>query len=157
MRRDSCLLRLGIAFMFILGLSITANAERDRNVGLVAGVSASPNQFYVGGHVMAGQVIKDLWFRPDLEIGFGNGSMLVGLNGEFAYMLNIAKSEWTPYFGAGPALVIQSFHHQSGNDSHVGPGFNFLGGVRKKRGVFAEVKAGTMDSPSFKLGIGYTF
>lgn len=106
---------------------------------------------------MAGQVIKDLWFRPDFEIGFGDSSTLVGLNGEFAYMLSLSKSSWTPYVGAGPALVIRNFHNKSGNNTHVGPGFNFLGGIRKKRGVFVEVKAGAMDSPSFKLGIGYTF
>jgi hypothetical protein len=155
MRRYMGLFRSGLLLFFILYFSISASAER--NVGMVAGISASPNQFYVGGHVMAGQVTKDLWFKPNFEVGFGNSSTLVGLNGEFAYMLSLTKSEWTPYVGAGPALVIQSFHHNTGNDSHVGPGFNFLGGVRKKKGVFAEVKAGALDSPSFKLGIGYTF
>ena len=155
MHRYPWLSRVGILMVFLLSFSISAHAER--NVGLVAGISASPTQFYVGGHVLAGQVTRDLWFRPDLEIGFGDSSTLVGLNGEFAYMLNIAKSEWTPYVGAGPALVIQSIHHNSGHDTHVGPGFNFLGGIRKKKGLFAEVKAGVIDSPAFKLGIGYTF
>lgn len=147
--------RVGVLVVFLFSFSISAYAQN--NVGLVAGISASPNQFYVGAHVLAGQVTKDLWFRPDFEIGFGDSSTLVGLNGEFAYMLSIAKSEWTPYVGAGPALVIQSIHHNSGQGTHVGPGFNFLGGIRKKKGLFAEVKAGLIDSPAFKLGIGYTF
>jgi hypothetical protein len=159
MRKDMrwCL-RLGLLFIVGASLSVQAFAERaDREIGLVAGVSASPNQFYVGGHVLAGKVAKDLWFRPDFEIGFGSSSTLVGLNGEFAYMLELPKSAWTPYFGGGPALVIQSIDAKSGNHTHAGPGFNFLGGIRKKKGIFAEVKAGAIDSPSFKLGIGYTF
>jgi hypothetical protein len=142
--------RVGLLCLLFLIFSTPIFAER--NVGLVAGVSANPDQFYVGGHVLAGQVFKDLWFRPDFEIGFGDNSTLAGLNGEFAYMLNITKASWNPYVGAGPALVISHVH-----DTHVGPGFNFLIGVRKKKGVFAEIKAGFADSPAFKFGIGYTF
>src|SRR6185295_322093 len=135
MRRNTRKLRLGLLFILFLSFSFSIFAETKRNVGLVAGISASPNQFYVGGHVMAGQVIKDLGFRPDFEIGFGDNSTLVGLNGEFTYLLNVSKSSWTPYVGAGPALVISNFHHNSGNSTHVGPGFNFLGGIRKKQGM----------------------
>jgi hypothetical protein len=40
----------------------------------------------------------------------------------------------------------------------VDPGFNMLVGVaRRGKGLFAELKGGVIDSPSLKLGVGYSF
>ena len=36
-------------------------------------------------------------------------------------------------------------------------GVNFLAGVYQARGLFFEFKGGAMDSPYFKVGIGWTF
>ena len=128
-------------------------------VGLVAGVSASPDQFYFGVNVMAAKVATNFWFRPGGEVGFGNSTTLVGLNGEFVYLMDIRKSPWTAYFGGGPALNITTFHNDppAENNTEVGPGFNFLAGIRKSKGLFSEIKVGLMDSAEFKFGIGYTF
>jgi len=134
-------------------------AQRSRGAGLVAGVSASPDQFYIGGNVMAGKIEKDFWFRPGLEVGFGHSTTLVGLNGEFVYLMDLRKSPWTAYFGGGPAIIITTLHRDSpaNNSTDVGPGFNFLAGLRKSQGIFGEIKIGAMDSPAFKIGIGYSF
>jgi hypothetical protein len=42
-------------------------------------------------------------------------------------------------------------------DTDIGPGFNFVGGIQQPKGLLAEIKIGVLDSPDFKLGIGWTW
>jgi hypothetical protein len=125
-------------------------------VGVRAGISADPDQFYVGAHVDAAEVAKNFWFRPNAEVGFGSNRTLATFNGEFVYRVTTRK-EWNPYLGGGPALVITTFRAGPTHNTDVGPGFNFVAGLEQKKGLLAEVKLGLMDSPGFKLGIGWTF
>jgi hypothetical protein len=125
--------------------------------GVRAGISADPEQFYIGGHVDLKEVVERFWFRPNVEVGFGDGLTLATFNGEFVYLLKARTKEWTPYFGGGPAFVLGTFHNASGRHTDTGPGFNFVGGIQQQKGWLAEVKIGAMDSPSFKLGVGWTW
>jgi hypothetical protein len=154
-----CAWPIRCCLLLLILSAVAMPAVAERSVGVEAGVSASPDQFYVGGNVMAGKVAKDFWFRPSVEIGFGNHTTLAAFNGEFVYLMDLPKSDWTVYFGGGPALNIATFHRTGpgSNSTDVGGGFNFLGGIRKAHGIFAEIKAGVMDSPGFKFGVGYTF
>lgn len=45
------------------------------------------------------------------------------------------------------------FNDQSDSEA----GVNFLVGVEQRRGLFFEFKVGAMDSPDFKLGVGWAF
>jgi hypothetical protein len=137
----------------------TAQSNGQNGIGVLAGVSASPDQFYFGVNFMAAKVASNFWFRPGAEVGVGNSQTVVGINGEFIYLVDIRKSPWSAYFGGGPALMINTFHNDppASNNTDVGPGFNFLAGIRKSKGLFSEIKVGVMDSPEFKFGIGYTF
>lgn len=128
-------------------------------IGVLAGVSAAPDQFYFGVNFMAAKVASNFWFRPGGEVGLGNSRTVVGFNGEFIYLVDIHKSPWSAYFGGGPALMIDTTHNDAPaeNNTNVGPGFNFLAGIRKSKGLFSEIKVGLMDSPEFKFGIGFTF
>ena len=152
-------------FLLILltAMTVPAMAQSKSNgqsgIGVVAGVSAAPDQFYLGVNFMAAKVASNFWFRPGAEVGIGNSHTLVGLNGEFIYLVDIHKSPWSAYFGGGPALIIDTIHNDPplSNDTSVGPGFNFLAGIRKSKGLFSEIKVGVIDSPEFKFGIGYTF
>src|SRR5712671_1143393 len=159
MRKHTWPIRCCFMVLFFSILAVPAMAQK-RSAGVRAGISASPpNQFYVGVQVMAGEIVKDFWFRPNAEIGFGNSVTEVGLNGEFVYVMRLPKNDWTPYFGGGPALNITTIHGGAplNNNTNVGPGFNFLAGIGKTKGLFAEIKVGALDSPEFKFGIGYTF
>lgn len=157
MRKHRLTIQFCLAFLLLTCLAVPGFAQT--GFGVRAGISAQPNQFYLGAHVTTGEVVKNFWFKPNMEVGFGNHVTQVALNGEFVYQLNIAKSEWVPYLGGGPAINIATFHGEgnTGNVTDTGPGFNFLGGVGKTKGVFAEIKVGLIDSPEFKFGIGYTF
>jgi hypothetical protein len=119
-----------------------------------------PEQVYFGGHIDVAEIVSRFWFRPNVEVGFGDDRTLVGFNGEFVYLINRSFGDWTPYVGGGPAFVIRHFRTGppgSDHDTDVGPGFNFVGGIQRSKGLLAEIKIGVLDSPDFKLGIGWTW
>jgi hypothetical protein len=127
--------------------------------GVRAGVSADPDQFIFGGHYDTGPLIERLSFRPNAEVGVGDDRTTFSANFEFAYWFPIKKKPWSVYVGGGPALLV--YHHDEGSD-HAGrtdtePGFNLLIGVAHRGGLFAEVKAGLIDSPAVKFTVGFTF
>jgi hypothetical protein len=132
-------------------------ARAQEGVGIRAGVSAEPSQFYFGGHAAFGPVVDKLWFRPNLEVGVGNSVTLIALNGEFTYWVPLRKNPWNVYLGGGPAANIFSYGSVTNRNSAVRPGFNFLIGIAQRKGLFSEIKISAIDSPSFKFGIGYTF
>ena len=150
--------RTTLSFLLIVSFLVvgTASAAAQSRVGIRGGISADPEQVYFGGHVDAAEIAKQFWFRPNVEVGFGDSRTLATFNAEFVYRAATRK-EWTPYFGGGPALVLQTFRAGGTRDSDVGPGFNFVAGVEQRKGLLAEVKIGALDSPGFKLGIGWTW
>ncbi len=149
---------VALSLIAFFGL-FTSRAWAQGGVGVRAGVSVNPDQFYFGGHLELGPVVEKLWFRPNLEIGLGNARTVVALNGEFAYWFPLQRREWSVYVGGGPAVNIISFDQDrfANRDTDVEGGFNFLMGLSHERGFFTELKVGALDSPDLKFGIGYTF
>lgn len=135
----------------MLGLLMAAPAAA-QTVGVQAGVSIDPDQFYFGGHVETAPLVDRLRFRPSAEIGLGDDLTLVGLNLEFAYVFPSQRA-WSLYTGAGPALNII----KADGDTEAQGGFNILIGAAHRGGLFVEFKVGALDSPSAKFGIGYVF
>ena len=136
-----------------------ARAQTTGALGVRAGVSGSPGQFYAGLHYESAPFVDQLRFRPNIEVGVGDSQTLVALNFEFAYHIPIESgrrrrpNEWSLYIGAGPALVIDRFT----NNTNTGGGFNILIGAQHRQGFFTELKVGMIDSPGVKFGVGYTF
>ena len=137
----------------------TARAQTAGALGVRAGVSGSPGQFYAGLHYESEPFVDQLRFRPNIEVGVGDNQTLVALNFEFAYVVPLESgrrrrpNEWSLYIGAGPALVIDRFT----NNTNTGGGFNILIGAQHRGGFFTELKVGMIDSPGVKFGVGYTF
>lgn len=149
-----------VSFMFLVTFMILAGtaSAQSKGIGIRAGVSASPDQFYIGAHMNVTEIVENFWFRPNAEVGFGDGLTLLTLNPEFVYNLRIKSREWTPYIGGGPSFLVGSFKNATGgHDTDTGGGFNFVGGIQQKKGFMAEIKIGAFDSPDFKLGIGWTW
>jgi hypothetical protein len=138
---------LAASFLFL-----SAPARAQSGFGVRTGYSVDPDQFYFGAHVGVGPLVSRLWFRPNVEIGFGDNVTTFALNAELAYWFS-TKSAWRPYIGGGPALNIYDF--DAGSDTEGG--LNFLFGVAHRGGFFGEIKVGAFDSPDFKIGFGYTF
>jgi hypothetical protein len=127
-------------------------AAQDLEFGARAGVSVDPDQFYFGGHVQTEPLIDRLRFRPNVEIGLGDDTTLVGFNVEFAYFFP-TRSPWQLYAGGGPALNVIN----RDDDTRSEAGLNVLAGVQHTGGLFFEFKVGAFDSPDFKFGVGYSW
>jgi hypothetical protein len=124
-----------------------------QGLGVRAGASVDPDQFYFGGHYETRPLVDQLHFKPNLEIGIGDDVTTVGLNLEFVYKIPIDGSPWSLYAGGGPAVNFYSFK----NNSTTEGGLNVLVGVEAAQGLFFELKLGALDSPDVKVGVGYTW
>src|SRR5262249_23268451 len=125
-------LRLAFVAVAFAGLMLAGPPARaQQGFGGPTGVSVDPDPFYPGPHVGVGPLVSNLWFRPNLEIGFGDDVTLISINAELAYYFP-TKSAWRLYVGGGPALNI--YDHDSGSDTEGG--LNFLFGVQHRGGFF---------------------
>jgi len=142
------------ALLVVVALLAAVPARAQGGLGVRGGLSVEPDQAYIGGHADLGPLVGRLWFRPNIEIGFGDDVTTVAFNGELAYWLPRWKSGWRLYVGGGPALNLYDTEH-GGSDARAG--LNLLVGFAHKGGFFTEVKVGAFDSPDLKLGMGFTF
>jgi len=145
-------LRIICLLTALLFVSVPAIAQT--HTGVRAGVSADPDQFIFGGHLETQPIVKDLTFRPNVEVGVGDHTTTVSLNFEFAYWIPL-QDQWRLYVGAGPAANFYDYRGRRGSDT-VG-GLNFLVGAEHDNGLFFELKVGTIDSPSLKFNVGFSF
>ena len=140
--------------LFLLGLVLFSPASAlAQDGGIRGGISVDPDQFYFGGHLETSPLVDRLYFRPNVEVGFGDDVTLVGANMEFVYKFT-TRRPWNLYAGGGPALNIVMVNE---GDSNTDAGLNLLVGVEQSRGLFFEFKVGAIDSPNFKFGVGWTF
>jgi len=128
------------------------------HVGVRAGASGDPGQFFFGGHIESQPLAESVTFRPNVEVGVGHDVTVAAINLEFAWWLPAQARPWRVYLGGGPAAVIRSHHDGRGRgDGNVGGGFNLLLGAQHRDGLFGEFKVGLIDSPEVKVTIGYAF
>jgi hypothetical protein len=143
-------------FLGVVILSSTPALAQDG--GIRGGISVDPDQFYFGGHLETSPLVDRLYFRPNVEVGFGDDLTLIAANMEFVYKFTRNRS-LNLYAGAGPALNIFMFDDDGAgdNDADTEAGFNILVGAETPKGLFFEFKIGAMDSPDLKFGVGYTW
>ena len=152
MHTERGLPRYGIVVLLALAFSLLAGPARAQTVGVRAGVSVDPDQFYFGGHAETQALANRVHFRPNIEIGVGNDTTVSAFNIEFAYRFPSANP-WQVYAGAGPALNVIARRGRTDSEA----GFNFLIGLQHEDGLLVELKAGAFDSPRVKFGVGYAF
>jgi hypothetical protein len=146
-----------LAVLLTIMLASAASVRAQDHVGIRAGISGDPDQFFVGGHVESGPLARQLTFRPNVEVGVGD-DVLVAINLEFVHSVALDRHPWRVYFGGGPAALIGSGSGNGRNDDDdVGGGFNLLVGAQRRTGLFGELKVGLVDSPEVKVTVGYAF
>jgi hypothetical protein len=147
-------LRNTFSVILLTGLVLVAmpSSARAQGLGVRAGASVDPDQFYFGGHYESRSLVQQLHFKPNLEIGVGDDTTTVGVNFEFVYKIPI-DGPWNLYAGAGPAVNFYSFD----DDNETEGGLNILFGAETVQGLFFELKVGAIDSPDLKFGVGYTW
>jgi len=149
--------RLVTGVSFLLGLVLfSATPALAQDGGIRGGISVDPDQFYFGGHLETSPLIDRLYFRPNVEVGFGDDLTLIAANMEFVYKFT-TRRPWNVYAGGGPALNVYMLDGDGDNDSETDAGVNILVGVEQSSGLFFEFKIGAIDSPDFKFGVGYTW
>ncbi|MGH3164659.1 MAG: hypothetical protein ACRDN0_02050 [Trebonia sp.] len=140
------------ALLVLLAMSGTASAQ-NLGPGAEVGISGGPNQFYIGGNYTTPSIAGYVQFRPNVEIGFGNSQTLLAVNFDFIHNTPVKKKHHVSvYYGAGPSFNT-SF--TTGTNS-TGGGFDVLVGATSGK-FFGEVKLGVGNSPTVKVGIGYSF
>ena len=136
------------------------------DLGVRAGAAFDPELFLFGVQSRMGPILSQrVFFRPNAEFAFGEVTDLIALNFEGIYQFSGRKNigAWTPYAGAGPAMIFIHQSYSQGRDISFGnfdyeTGFNVLLGMRKNR-TFVELKSSLWSGPAPKLRIifGYTF
>lgn len=134
----------------LLLLATPANAQ---TFGVRAGASADPDQFFFGGHYETKPLMKNLTFRPNIEVGVGDDVTLVAFNIEFAYWIDLNNKPWKVYLGGGPAANL----YDQNDETDLQGGFNLMVGAQHRGGLFGEFKVGLIDSPDVKFTVGYAF
>lgn len=142
----------GMSFLLALVVFSPAPALA-QDGGIRGGISVDPDQFYFGGHLETSPLVDRLYFRPNVEVGFGDDVTLIAANMEFVYKFT-TRRPWNLYAGGGPALNVVMVNE---GDSNTDAGLNLLVGVEQSSGLFFEFKVGAIDSPNFKFGVGWTF
>jgi hypothetical protein len=143
----------GLSFLLAVVL-FSATPALAQDAGIRGGISLDPDQFYFGGHLETSPLVDRLYFRPNVEVGFGDDLVLIAANMEFVYKFTRGRA-WNLYAGAGPALNI--LMRDGNDDASTEGGFNILAGAESSRGLFFEFKLGVLDSPELKFGVGYTW
>ena len=141
---------LVLALLVSAALAAPASAQ---GLGVRAGASVDPDQFYFGGHYESRPLVEQLHFKPNVELGVGDDITTLGINFEFVYKIPIDGSPWNLYAGGGPAVNFYSFNDNNETEG----GLNVLVGAETSQGVFFELKLGALDSPDLKVGVGYTW
>jgi hypothetical protein len=141
--------------------------SRRWRLGVRAGAAFDPELFTFGIQSQMGPIFHPrVLFRPNAEFAFGEVTDLVALNLEGVYRFSAAsrRGNWTPYVGAGPALIFIHQNFQSGRKIDFGnfdyeTGFNILAGMQSRRGTFVELKTSLYSGPAPKLRVifGYNF
>ena len=157
-------------------------AARRFGAGLQGGVGLDPEIIDVGAHVTIGPIFKpELSFRPGVEIGAGELTTLFAINLDVLYALDgsVGDRSWTPYLGAGPSFGLSHRGFSTDDDDNVtvpgngdetedrgrfdfsdtdfNGGMNFIAGVRKRNGLFLEMKATAWGVSNIRLLAGFNF
>lgn len=157
MKRISALLSL-----LLLLSAATAQAELPP-IGARVGVTDwdDINQFHFGLDASLGEVLPNVEFTPNLEIGMGDDATIISINGDLAYQFTeLVTSPWGLYGGGALSLHVIDIDTPFGDHSDTDLGLNLLAGVTK---VFqnghqgrAEIRFGVLDSPDLKVTLGYS-
>lgn len=141
----------------LVGAALTAGAglpAAAQGVAVRGGMNVNPDQVYVGGQYEWGPLGQQVWLQPSADVGFGNDATLIALNFDAVYRRPLGKKPvWTAYGGGGPAL---NFYRLLGYNA-TEAGVSLVGGLLHHTGLMTEFRVGFLESPEFRVGIGYAF
>ena len=106
-----------------------------------------------------GDLAPNLMMSPNIEIGVGDNLTVTTVMMDFNYRFLKDWGSWNPYLGGGIGPVFYSAKH-GGSDTELG--LTAQGGIARRMVshagyMFLEFKIGMVESPDFKLTVGWMF
>ncbi len=154
---------LAVALLCVFPFTASRAQEVLLGIGGRVGATLDPDQVHFGVHADLGEIVENLVFRPNIEVGVGNDLTMVCLNPEVVYMLTDHKTKnYVPYAGGGLGFNLLSHRNSNprADDDEFQVGLNLLGGLEfetsQTSSLFVEAKFGVGDSPDVKLTFGFT-
>jgi len=151
-------------------ISLFAGAAVAGNpIGIRAGLSSSPDQFFVGGQMYMTELSPDLWFVPKVDAGFGDDFTFIYVFGTVLYSFSTSDmGGFTPYAGGGAGLTFWSWDAPAGfsaagiDDSGSEFGITGIAGLKKTmesgKELGFELEVGVSDyTADFKAGAYINF
>ena len=146
---------------------IQRQARRYR-IGGFGAMALDPELVTIGARGSIGPLFDtNFAFRPNIELGFGEVTTLLGINLDGVYYLGRRETArtWLPYVGGGVNL---SFRHENFDREVDGRSFdfgnfdldngvNFLAGFEHRNNLFVEFVASAYSSPHVRIVMGVNF
>lgn len=158
-----------IAVIALITLTAAAATAGTNPFGVRGGLGMSPDQFFVGGQMLARDVSPEVDIVPNVEFAFGDDMSIYSFNGAVHYsFLSSNMNGFTPYAGGELGFNILNYDLPAGaealglDDSESKMVINGVAGLKKKsdngREMFFELKLGLSDwAHDFKLVAGLNF
>ncbi len=135
-----------------------------RGWGLRGGFGFDIDQIVLGMHTDFGTLSEDNFhLQPNVEVGFGDDFLTVGVAGDVKYML--IGDDVQPFLTAGLQITYVSYDNGDkvlggGNDSETELGFNLGGGINFDIGdkdYFLEGRLGVEGAHDLRVMLGMFF
>ena len=129
-----------LSFLLVALFVLTGPGNRHRTAACAAACAWIRISFISAATWRRRPSIDRLYFRPNLEVGFGDDVTLIAANMEFVYKFP-SRSGWSIYAGGGPALNIYMVDDATTRDTDAG--LNLLVGVEKSSGLVLRIQIGS--------------
>ena len=139
-------------------------------LGVRTGMALDPELVLVGGQVQLGPFFRsDVFFRPSLELGFGEVTTLVSFNADVIYRLPVTAQtgKWSMFVGGGPGFDFSKLGFESEgeededdfsfDDLEFDGGLNVVIGLQSRNGMFLELRSTAYSKPHLRFVVGYNF
>jgi hypothetical protein len=154
------LIAIAIATLLCAGAAVAqGDYELQYPVGVRVGYTSWENigQMHFGAHVQMGEVMENISFTPNLELGLGDNLTVAALNGDLTWSFSeMTTGSWDLYAGGSLGLI---WVDPEAGDANTDLGLSALGGLTHHfangHDGLVEVRAGLLDSPGLKITVGY--
>ena len=149
--------------------TIKSQARRFK-LGVRAGLALDPELVVIGGQTQLGPFFRsDVFFRPSLELGFGEVTTLVSFNADVIYRLPVTgqTGKWAMFIGGGPGFDFSKLGFSGEgeeeeddftfDDLEFDGGLNVVIGLQSRGGMFLELRSTAYSKPHLRFVVGYNF